>query len=137
MRIDRIALAGAFGSFIEPRYAMVLGLVPDCDLERCQAVGNAAGAGARMALLNRAYRREIEATVSGIEKIETALEPAFQEHFVAAMAFPNKLDAFPSLARVQALPNRDAAGMPLPGQGMSASGTPERGRRGGRAGRTA
>ncbi|NDV86877.1 DUF4445 domain-containing protein [Aurantimonas aggregata] len=136
VQIDRIALAGAFGSFIEPRYAMVLGLVPDCDLERCQAVGNAAGAGARMALLNRAYRREIEATVSRIEKIETALEPAFQDHFVAAMAFPNKRDAFPSLALVQALPNRDASGMLLPGQGASASGTPDRGRRGGRAGRS-
>ncbi|MEH6720041.1 MAG: ASKHA domain-containing protein [Aurantimonas endophytica] len=137
VRIDRIALAGAFGSFIEPRYAMVLGLVPDCDLDRCKAVGNAAGAGARMALLNRAYRREIETTVSRIEKIETALEPAFQDHFVAAMAFPNKRDAFPALARVQALPNRDAAGMPLPGRSISASGTPDRGRRGGRAGRSA
>ncbi|HEX2018408.1 MAG TPA: ASKHA domain-containing protein [Aurantimonas sp.] len=135
VRIDRIALAGAFGSFIEPRYAMVLGLVPDCDLDRCASVGNAAGAGARMALLNRAYRREIEATVSRIEKIETALEPAFQDHFVAAMAFPNKRDAFPALARVQALPNRDAAGMLPPGQHPSAAGAPGPARRGGRGGR--
>ncbi|MBC6716142.1 DUF4445 domain-containing protein [Aurantimonas sp. DM33-3] len=110
IRIDRIALAGAFGSFIEPRYAMILGLVPDCDLAKCGSIGNAAGAGARMALLNRAYRREIEATVTRITKIETALEPDFQRHFVAAMAFPNKLDAYPELCRVQPLPNRGADG---------------------------
>ncbi|TJU91033.1 MAG: DUF4445 domain-containing protein, partial [Mesorhizobium sp.] len=84
--VDRIHFAGAFGSFIDPKYAMVLGLIPDCDLDKVSAVGNAAGAGARMALLNRGYRREIEETVSQIEKIETALEPKFQEHFVYAMA---------------------------------------------------
>ncbi|TJV47990.1 MAG: DUF4445 domain-containing protein, partial [Mesorhizobium sp.] len=71
--------------------AMVLGLIPDCDLDKVSAVGNAAGAGARMALLNRGYRREIEETVSRIEKIETALESRFQEHFVYAMALPNKV----------------------------------------------
>ncbi|WP_292306844.1 ASKHA domain-containing protein, partial [Mesorhizobium sp.] len=92
--VDRIHFAGAFGSFIDPKYAMVLGLIPDCDLDKVSAVGNAAGAGARMALLNRGYRREIEETVSRIEKIETALEPKFQEHFVYAMALPNKVDPF-------------------------------------------
>ncbi|OCW57588.1 ASKHA domain-containing protein [Hoeflea olei] len=104
--VDRIGLAGAFGSFIDPKYALVLGLVPDCDLEHVKAVGNAAGTGARMALLNRDHRREIEATVTHIEKIETALEPKFQEHFVNAMAFPNKVDAFPKLSEVVKLPER-------------------------------
>ncbi|TDH35772.1 DUF4445 domain-containing protein [Pseudohoeflea suaedae] len=106
--VDRIAFAGAFGSFIDPKYAMVLGLIPDCDLDKVKAVGNAAGAGARMALLNRNHRREIEDTVRRIEKIETALEPKFQEHFVSAMALPNKLDAFPKLASVVKLPERSA-----------------------------
>lgn len=105
-RVDRIGLAGAFGSFIDPKYALVLGLVPDCDLEKVKAVGNAAGTGARMALLNRGHRREIEKTVTRIEKIETALEPKFQEHFVNAMAFPNKIDAFPKLTEVVKLPER-------------------------------
>jgi len=104
--LDRIGLAGAFGTFIDPKYAMVLGLIPDCDLEKVKAVGNAAGTGARMCLLNRDYRREIEETVSKIEKIETALEPKFQEHFVAAMALPNKVDAFPNLRMVVTLPER-------------------------------
>ncbi|MCQ1572272.1 ASKHA domain-containing protein [Neorhizobium galegae] len=106
--VDRIGLAGAFGTFIDPKYAMVLGLIPDCDLARVKSVGNAAGTGARMCLLNRGYRREIEETVRRIEKIETALEPKFQEHFVYAMALPNKVDAFPHLASVVTLPERKA-----------------------------
>jgi uncharacterized 2Fe-2S/4Fe-4S cluster protein (DUF4445 family) len=63
-----------------------------------------------MCLLNRGYRREIEETVRRIDKIETALEPKFQEHFVAAMALPNKIDSFPNLARVVTLPERKASG---------------------------
>jgi len=106
--VDRIGLAGAFGSFIDPKYAMVLGLVPDCDLDKVEAVGNAAGTGARMALLNRGYRREIEETVTAIEKIETALEPKFQEHFVHAMALPNKIDPFPLLESMVHLPPKAA-----------------------------
>ena len=104
--VDRIGLAGAFGTFIDPKYAMVLGLIPDCDLDKVKAVGNAAGTGARMCLLNRGYRREIEETVRRIEKIETALEPKFQEHFVYAMAMPNKVDSFPNLEKVIALPEK-------------------------------
>ena len=104
--VDRIGLAGAFGTFIDPKYAMVLGLIPDCELDKVKAVGNAAGTGARMALLNRGHRREIEETVRKIEKIETALESKFQEHFVYAMAMPNKVDNFPELSKVVTLPER-------------------------------
>ncbi|MES0879373.1 ASKHA domain-containing protein [Roseibium sp. SCP14] len=106
--LDRIRLAGAFGSYIDPKYAMILGLLPDCPLDGVSGVGNAAGTGARMALLNRGYRREIEQTVRDIEKIETALEPKFQEHFVNAMALPNKVDPFPHL--------RSEVGLPEPKQ---------------------
>jgi uncharacterized 2Fe-2S/4Fe-4S cluster protein (DUF4445 family) len=106
--LDRIKLAGAFGSFIDPKYALIIGLVPDCDLANVSAVGNAAGTGARMALLNRGHRREIEALVRTIEKIETAIEPRFQEHFVNAMAFPNKVEPFPRLETVVSLPPRPA-----------------------------
>ncbi len=110
--VDTIRFAGAFGSFIDPQYAMVLGLIPDCDLDRVSAVGNAAGTGARMALLNRNHRREIEETVRRIEKIETALESRFQEHFVHAMALPNKVDPFPKLAEQVQLPPRAMADAP-------------------------
>ena len=106
--VDTIRFAGAFGSYIDPKYAMVLGLIPDCELDKVSAVGNAAGTGARMALLNRGHRREIEETVRRIEKVETALEPKFQEHFVYAMALPNKVDAFPKLASQVKLPERRA-----------------------------
>lgn len=105
-KVDQIRFAGAFGTFIDPKYAMVLGLIPDCELENVSAVGNAAGTGARMALINRTYRREIEETVRRIDKIETALEPKFQDHFVAAMALPNKTDPFPELAKAVHLPAR-------------------------------
>ncbi len=108
-RVDMIRLAGAFGSFIDPKYAMVLGLIPDCPLDEVRAVGNAAGTGALMALLNRGHRREIEAEVRRIEKIETALEPHFQQLFIDAMALPNKVDRFPELAKAVALPPRKTA----------------------------
>ena len=103
-KVDTVSLAGAFGTFIDPKYALVLGLVPDCEVENVRAVGNAAGTGARMALLNRDHRRDVEATVRRIEKIETALEPKFQEHFVNAMAFPNKVEPFPRLEAEVTLP---------------------------------
>ena len=103
-RIDRIRLAGAFGSHIDPKYAMVLGLIPDCDLNRVESAGNAAGMGALIALLNMPARAEIEAAVRRIEKIETAVEPKFQEYFVDAMAIPNKRDAFPRLFSVVTRP---------------------------------
>jgi uncharacterized 2Fe-2S/4Fe-4S cluster protein (DUF4445 family) len=104
--VDTIRFAGAFGSFIDPKYAMVLGLIPDCDLAEVKAVGNAAGTGALMSLLNRDYRREIEREVSRIEKIETALEPHFQQLFIDAMALPNKVDPFPKLSAAVKLPPR-------------------------------
>jgi uncharacterized 2Fe-2S/4Fe-4S cluster protein (DUF4445 family) len=105
-RVERIKLAGAFGSYIDPKYAMVLGLIPDCRLDRVSAIGNAAGTGARMALVSRAHRAEVEALVRRVEKIETALESRFQEHFVHAMALPNGRDPFPELAAAVTLPER-------------------------------
>lgn len=93
-QVDRIGLAGAFGSHIDVKYALVLGMLPDCPLAQVRSVGNAAGSGSRIALLNRASRREIEQQVRRIEKIETAVEPKFQEHFVQAMAIPHKTDPF-------------------------------------------
>jgi len=95
--VDRIRLAGAFGSHINVQHAMVLGLIPDCALKQVSSAGNAAGTGARIALLNNQSRNTIEDLVTNIEKIETAMEPKFQQYFVDAMAFPNKTDPFPNL----------------------------------------
>jgi len=69
-----------------------------------QSAGNAAGTGARIALLNSKARDEIEAVVRKIEKIETAVEPMFQQHFVEAMAIPHKTAVFANLAKVVTLP---------------------------------
>ena len=96
--VDRIRLAGAFGSHIDVKYAMLLGMIPDCALERVSSAGNAAGTGAITALLNAESRRTIESQVRRVEKIETALESDFQEHFVAAMALPHATETFPHLA---------------------------------------
>jgi len=106
--IDEIRLAGAFGSQIDPFHAMVLGLIPDCDLAHVRSAGNAAGTGALIALLSNAARREIEDVVRRVEKIETAVEPRFQEHFVDAMALPHRTAAYPYLSGVVELPARAA-----------------------------
>ena len=95
--IDRIRLAGAFGSHISLSHAMVLGLIPDCPLKNVSAAGNAAGMGARIALLDRDSRGHIEKIVRWAERIETAVEDKFQDYFVDAMAFPHKSDPFTHL----------------------------------------
>ncbi len=108
--IDEVRLAGAFGAHIDPVHAMVLGLIPDCKVDKVTAVGNAAGSGAVRALLSRSQRREMEAAVSRVTKIETATEPRFQELFVAALAFPHLTAPSTNLAEVVTLPERTEAG---------------------------
>ncbi|MDE2220712.1 MAG: DUF4445 domain-containing protein [Gammaproteobacteria bacterium] len=103
-QVDRIRLAGAFGAHIDVKYAMVLGMIPDCDLAHVTSAGNAAGAGARIALLDHEARSEIERLVRRVEKIETAIEPRFQQHFVEAMTIPHKTAAYPRLREAVALP---------------------------------
>ncbi|TLY65699.1 MAG: DUF4445 domain-containing protein [Gammaproteobacteria bacterium] len=108
-RVDRIRLAGAFGSHIDVKYAMILGMIPDCDLFMVASAGNAAGTGARIALLDSDSRRTIEELVRRVEKIETAIEPKFQAHFVAAMGIPHSTEAYPELRKVVQLPEPKAA----------------------------
>jgi uncharacterized 2Fe-2S/4Fe-4S cluster protein (DUF4445 family) len=106
--VDRIRLAGAFGSRIDVKYAMVLGLIPDCDLTQVSSANNAAGTGARIALLSKASRAEIEQRVGDIEKVETAIDECFQDHFVEAMAIPHATRPFPNLSKVVSLPDTAA-----------------------------
>ena len=102
--VDRIRLAGAFGSHIDVKYAIILGMVPDCDLSQVRSAGNAAGTGARIALLDCTSRPVIEALVRRIEKVETAIEPRFQQLFVDAMAIPHKTATYANLRKVVDLP---------------------------------
>ena len=103
--VDRIVLAGAFGSHISPKHALALGMIPDCRLDRVSSAGNAAGTGARMALCSLAARSEINEVVHRIEKIETAVEPRFQEHFVNANALPHAVDPFAELSKIVSMSN--------------------------------
>ena len=98
--VDRIRLAGAFGSHISVTHAMVLGLIPDCPLENVSPAGNAASMGARIALLDQTARPAIERVVTNIERVETATADAFQHYFVEAMAFPHNSESFPNLFEV-------------------------------------
>src|SRR5271156_1031952 len=118
-QVDRIRPAGAFGSHIDVKYATILGMLPDCDLSHVRSAGNAAGTGARIALLDATSRGIIEELVRRIEKVETAIEPRFQQHFVEAMAIPHKTAPYPNL--------RKAVDLPPPKESTSQSET--RGRR--------
>lgn len=124
--VDEIRLAGAFGSQIDPLHAMVLGLIPDCELGRVRSAGNAAGTGALIALLSRAARREVEQVVRTVEKIETAVEPRFQQHFVEAMAFPHRTAPHPHLSAVVDVPQRPASTAGSPERRRRRSGEPSR-----------
>ncbi len=104
--VDRILLAGAFGSFIDTKYAMILGLIPNCDLDQVVAVGNAAGDGARIALLNKDKRVEAQRIAHWVKYIETAIDPKFQDEFVTAIHIPHAVDIFPQLKNI--LPEKSA-----------------------------
>ena len=116
-KVDRITLAGAFGSHIDVKYAMILGMIPDCDLSKVTSAGNAASTGARIALLNRRARTEIERVVKQVEKVETAVEPRFQQHFVEAMAIPHKTASYPNLRKAVTLPETKVAAQSIGAEG--------------------
>jgi len=99
-KIDKVILAGAFGSYIDKEAAMILGLFPDCDLKNVIAVGNAAGDGARMALINKDKRKEANKESQGIEYVELTVDPDFQTEFMHAMHFPHMKDDFPHLKQL-------------------------------------
>jgi len=111
-RVDRIRLAGAFGSHIDVKYAMVLGMIPDLRSLSCRRGRQRRRTGARIALLDYSSRQTIETLVSRVEKIETALEPRFQQHFVEAMAIPHKTPTNSNLIKAVTLPPRQGLGGP-------------------------
>jgi uncharacterized 2Fe-2S/4Fe-4S cluster protein (DUF4445 family) len=96
-KLDRVILAGAFGSYIDREKAMVLGMFPDCDLRNVSSVGNAAGDGARIALLNRDKRVEADEIARKVEYVELTVEKDFQKEFMDALQIPHMYDLFPHL----------------------------------------
>jgi uncharacterized 2Fe-2S/4Fe-4S cluster protein (DUF4445 family) len=93
-------LAGAFGSYIDSKHAMVLGMIPDCELPRVATVGNSAGDGARIALLNKNEREDARRLARWTQYIGIALEPRFQDAFVEAMPLPHLVDSFPHIQEI-------------------------------------
>jgi len=96
-KLDKVILAGAFGSTIDPEKAMVLGMFPDCNPKHVYAVGNAAGDGAMAALLNREKRLEADEIARKVEYLELTIEADFQKEFIEAMQIPHMKDSFPHL----------------------------------------
>ncbi len=103
---DKIILAGGFGSYIDKEKAMLIGLIPDCALDNVYAVGNAAGDGARIALLNVEKRNEIDDVTRKVERFELPTDPEFQNQFMLATSFPHMSEPFPHIAHL--IPNRKA-----------------------------
>jgi uncharacterized 2Fe-2S/4Fe-4S cluster protein (DUF4445 family) len=101
---DKVILAGGFGSYIDKEKAMLIGLIPDCDLNNVYAVGNAAGDGARIALLNIEKRNEIDGVTRKVERFELPTDPEFQNQFMLATSFPHMSEPFPHIAHL--IPNR-------------------------------
>jgi uncharacterized 2Fe-2S/4Fe-4S cluster protein (DUF4445 family) len=96
-RVDVVKIAGAFGTHVDPEKALVMGLFPDCEIEKIVSVGNAAGDGARAALLNRGKRDEALWVSRNVEYIELTVEEDFQQQFMEAMQIPHMTDGFPHL----------------------------------------
>jgi uncharacterized 2Fe-2S/4Fe-4S cluster protein (DUF4445 family) len=94
-KLDKVVLAGAFGSYIDKEAAMTLGMFPDCSLDNVYAVGNAAGDGALMALLNTGKRDEARREARALEFVEIAVAPGFEKEFMQAMHIPHMKDHFP------------------------------------------
>jgi uncharacterized 2Fe-2S/4Fe-4S cluster protein (DUF4445 family) len=96
-KIDQVILAGAFGSYIDKESAALIGLFPDCDLKNVRAVGNAAGDGARIALLDIEKRKEADVMARRVEYVELTVEPNFNKTFMQSLIFPHQVDKFPHL----------------------------------------
>lgn len=85
---SRVRLAGAFGNYLDPGSACGIGLFPGVDKSRVEGVGNAAGAGAVMALINRHERKRARSLARRMRYIELAAHPGFKDAYLDAMYFP-------------------------------------------------
>jgi uncharacterized 2Fe-2S/4Fe-4S cluster protein (DUF4445 family) len=99
-KVDVIKIAGAFGTHVDKAKALTMGLFPDCDLDNVMSVGNAAGDGARVALLNTAKRDQANWISRNVEYIELTVEEDFEQQFMESMQLPHMKDEFPHLEGV-------------------------------------
>jgi uncharacterized 2Fe-2S/4Fe-4S cluster protein (DUF4445 family) len=96
-KVDTVKIAGAFGTHVDREKALIMGLFPDCAVEKVVSIGNAAGDGARMALLDRNKRKEANWVARNVEYVELTVEEDFQKQFMQAMHIPHMKDDFPHL----------------------------------------
>jgi uncharacterized 2Fe-2S/4Fe-4S cluster protein (DUF4445 family) len=96
-KVDTIKIAGAFGTHVDREKALIMGLFPDCEIEKILSVGNAAGDGARVVLLDRDMRAEANWISRNVEYIELTVEPDFEKQFMESMQIPHMTDQFPHL----------------------------------------
>ena len=96
-KVDKVKIAGAFGTHVDRVKALIMGLFPNCEIEKISSVGNAAGDGCRSALLNREKRKEANWVSRNVEYIELTVEKDFQNEFMAAMHLPHMTDEFTHL----------------------------------------
>jgi uncharacterized 2Fe-2S/4Fe-4S cluster protein (DUF4445 family) len=99
-KLDKVKIAGAFGTHVDRQKALIMGLFPDCEIEKIVSVGNAAGDGCRAALLNREKRKEANWVSRNVEYIELTVEQDFQKEFMEALQLPHMTDEFPHLEGV-------------------------------------
>jgi uncharacterized 2Fe-2S/4Fe-4S cluster protein (DUF4445 family) len=88
--INRVFIAGAFGNYINPENAKVIGLIPDIPTERIKFVGNTAVTGAKMALISKEMRKKAEQIANKARYLDLAADPDFNKEFVKALFFPYK-----------------------------------------------
>lgn len=96
-KVDVVKIAGAFGTHVDREKALIMGLFPDVEIAKIIGVGNAAGDGARAALLDREKRLEANWVSRNVEYIELTVEKNFQQEFMEAMQIPHMKDEFPHL----------------------------------------
>ncbi|MBW2522490.1 MAG: DUF4445 domain-containing protein [Deltaproteobacteria bacterium] len=96
-KVDKVKIAGAFGTHVDRTKALVMGLFPDCSVDNIFGVGNAAGDGCRAALLNVQKRVEANWISRNVDYLELTVEPTFEKDFMEAMQLPHMVDKFPHL----------------------------------------
>jgi uncharacterized 2Fe-2S/4Fe-4S cluster protein (DUF4445 family) len=98
--IDHAYIAGAFGTYLNPENAKIIGLIPDIPTERITFAGNTALAGAKMALTSRAIRELADRLSRQIKYVELMVEEGFKREFIASMLLPHKdLNKYPSVRK--------------------------------------
>lgn len=110
--VDRVVLAGGFGNYIDPESARTIGLYPDTPFEKVESLGNAAGVGAQLALLDRDARAEARHIVDIAEYYEIAGTDEFRDSFLESMYLPHQhLDRYPRVRdRIEAIRDLDTPG---------------------------